>query len=96
MEIDKVNVVEEANIPEEKSSPDVVKNTMIGGVIGILLSGIIIVTVYLLNDTIKTPDDVEKYLQLSVLSSIPMQGKSKKSMKNKKKTKSKLRMKSSI
>ena len=32
----------------------------------------IIVLVYMMDDTIKSPDDVEKYLGISVLSSIPL------------------------
>lgn len=89
MNIDKVNLVEEANIPEEKSSPNTLKNTIIGGITGSVITGIIIAAIYLMNDTIKTPDDVEKYLQLSVLSSIPVQSDLKKSDKKNKKKKSK-------
>lgn len=75
MDIDQVNVVEEANKPEEKSYPNTLKNTILGGIIGLIFTTIIICVIFVLDDTIKTPDDVEKYLGLSVLSSIPVQKK---------------------
>ena len=73
MDIDQVNVVEEANIPEEQSSPNTLKNTILGGFIGVVITTIIICLIFILDDTIKTPDDVEKHLGLSVLSTIPVQ-----------------------
>lgn len=73
MDIDKVNIVEEANVPDAPSSPNIVRNCIIGAILGIIIACFIILLVYFLDDTIKTPDDVEKYLGLSVLSSIPMQ-----------------------
>jgi capsular polysaccharide biosynthesis protein len=95
MNIEQVNVVEAANTPEEASSPNVLRNTAIGGVAGIILvSGIILVR-YLLNDTIKSPDDVERYLGISTLSSIPLQEgvKNLKGIAGKKKTKTKAKAK---
>lgn len=73
MDIDAVNVVEEANVPDEPSSPNIKKNTVMCGAIGVALAMIVISIIYILDDTIKTPEDVEKYLGLSVLSSIPVQ-----------------------
>jgi capsular polysaccharide biosynthesis protein len=73
MNIEKVTVVEEANLPEHPSSPNVLMNTLIGGVLGGMLSVFVIFLIYMLDDTIKTPDDIEKYLGISVLGSIPMQ-----------------------
>ena len=71
MDIKAVNVVETANIPDEPSSPSVPKNGVIGGLLGILLAAAVVIIVYLTNDTVKTPEDVEKYLGLSVLGTIP-------------------------
>ena len=85
MDIKAVNVVETANIPSSPSSPNVTKNGMMGGMFGILLAAAIIIIVYLTNDTVKTPEDVEKYLGLSVLGTIPYTSKlGKKSRKKKK------------
>lgn len=71
MAIEAVNVVDTANLPEGPSSPNTMKNTAIGGAIGLVLAAGIYILIFLLDDTIKTPDDVEKYLGLSVLASIP-------------------------
>lgn len=71
MAIEAVNVVDTANLPEGPSSPNTMKNTAIGGAVGLVLTAAIYILIFLLDDTIKTPDDVEKYLGLSVLASIP-------------------------
>lgn len=85
MDINAVNVVEQANIPEEKCSPSTAKNGMIGVLLGIIISVAIIMIVYITNDTIKTQEDVERYLQLSVLGTIPMDEKARKAKKKKQK-----------
>lgn len=71
MDTEAVNVVEEANLPIEKSSPHIGKNTVIGYIIGLLIAMAIVVIKYMMDDTIKTPDDVEKFLGVSVLGTIP-------------------------
>lgn len=73
MDIEKVNKAEDANIPDEPASPNTLRNTIIGGTAGGFLAVFIILLIYILDDTMKTPDDIEKYLGISVLSSIPMQ-----------------------
>lgn len=85
MDIKAVNVVETANIPDKPSSPNTLKRGLIGVLLGILLSLVIVVVVYLMNDTVKTPEDVEKYLDLSVLGTIPYVAKLGKKSKKKKK-----------
>ena len=71
MNADSVNTVEEGNLPTKASSPSVKKNMAIGALLGLIVSmGLLI---YVLDDTVKTPDDVEKYLGLNVLTSIPIQ-----------------------
>ena len=72
MEIQAVNVVDEANLPESPASPSVKKWTVIGGALGIFLCALVLVVKFLLDDTIKTTDDVEKYLELSTLAMIPI------------------------
>ncbi len=83
MDIEAVNVVETANIPDQKASPSLSRNGIIGGFLGCLLAAVIVIAVYLTNDTIRTSEDVERYLKLSVLGSIPLIGKEKKSKKKK-------------
>ena len=86
MEIDAVNTVEGANLPTTPSSPSVFRNTAIGGFIGIVIAMGIIVLIYVFDDTIKTPEDVENYLGLNVLTSIPIQEGEQKPKRVKRKT----------
>ena len=72
MDIEAVNVVEKANMPMDKSGPSVVKWTMIGGIAGAFLACAVILIIFLLDDTIKCSEDVEKYLGLSTLALIPV------------------------
>lgn len=85
MDIDAVNVVETANIPDQKSSPNISKNGVIGGFLGVLLSVAIILIAYISNDTIKTQEDVERYLGLSMLGTIPLTAADRKNKKKKQK-----------
>lgn len=70
MDIATVNVVEDANIPQRATGPNLKKAMMFGGVLGVLLSVAIILLCYFLNDTVKTAEDVERYLGLNVLGEV--------------------------
>lgn len=72
MDIQAVNVVDEANMPEHPASPSVMKWTALGFLIGAFLCAAIILVHFMLDDTIKTSDDVERYLGLSTLGMIPI------------------------
>lgn len=87
MDIDAVNVVETANMPMEKAGPSCLKWTLIGGVLGCFLMCAIILVQYLMDDTIKSSEDVEKYLGLSTLALIPITENELNSKKKKKKKK---------
>ena len=71
MGVEAVNMVDEANLPVSPSSPNVSKNMLLGAAWGFLLAIAVILIRYLLNDTIKNDEDVEWYLNLNVLASIP-------------------------
>lgn len=83
MDIEAVNVVDMANIPDHQISPNLTKNGMMGIMFGAVLAVAIILVFYFLNDTIKTPEDVERYLSLSVLGAIPLMDSEKKSKRYK-------------
>lgn len=72
MAIEAVNLVDEGNVPTKKAAPSVKKYTFIGILIGGFLSVAVILVIYLLDDTIKNAEDVEKYLHLSTLGLIPI------------------------
>ena len=67
--------------------PSITKNGIIGGFLGVLLSVVIILIAYISNDTVKTQEDVEKYLGLSVLGTIPLTETDRKKKKKKQKQK---------
>lgn len=81
MDIEAINVVETADVPMAKASPNVGRNTILGGMLGVLAVAAIAVIAYLMNDTIKTAEDVERYLGLSTLAIIPLNEGEKKSRK---------------
>lgn len=58
METDEPNLVERAIPPTVKSSPSHAKNIVLGGLLGVVLCCGVLVVQYLLDDTLKTPDDV--------------------------------------
>lgn len=72
MVTDKPSTVEEAVVPRYPVSPNVKKNTLIAGLAGALLVMAIILLGYLLDDRIKTEEDIVKYLELNALASIPL------------------------
>lgn len=86
MNIEAANVFEEANLPENPVSPSTMRNTLIGAILGFVIAVAAILISYLMNDTIRTSDDVERYLHLSTLGTIPL---AEGEVKNKKKNKAK-------
>lgn len=83
MATDKPSIAEKAITPKAPSSPNLTKNIAMGGIVGVAIAVAIIVLGYLLDDTIKTEEDVRKYLQMNTLAEIPME---KKNRKNRRKT----------
>jgi len=74
MDQDAPNVFENGYANKQKVSPATAKNTVIGGIIGGMLAVVLVVILHLMNDTIMTSDDMEKYLGINVLASIPLEG----------------------
>mgnify|MGYP005764880529 CR=1 FL=1 len=71
MDLQAVNTVEEANFPQNPSSPNVKMYTVVGFLGGIVIAAAVIIIIFITNDKIRTQDDVEKYLGISVLGIIP-------------------------
>lgn len=71
MDVDAVNLVYEAEVPSHKSGPSLSKNTAIAAILGAVLAIGILVVIYLLDDTIRTDEDVTRYLGLGTLGIIP-------------------------
>ena len=62
MEMVPPKVIEEGTVSDKKASPSNGKNAMIGAMLGIVLVCGLTVVEELLNDTIQTEEDVEKYM----------------------------------
>ncbi len=72
LDVDAVNTVDKANLPDKKSSPSISRWTLTGALIGFMLSALILIILHLANTTIKSSEDVERYLGLSTLATIPV------------------------
>ena len=72
MNLEAVNVVEEANVQTQPYSPNIKRNTILGCAAGLFIAVAIVLIMYLMDDSIRTPDDVERYLNVGVLASIPL------------------------
>lgn len=71
MGMETVENVDEAILPESPISPNTKMNTLIGFMLGFVSAIAVIIIRFMLDDTIKAQEDVEKYLGLSVLGLIP-------------------------
>ncbi len=74
---DRVNIISKGKIPHYPSSPNLFNNLLVGGMGGAALAVGIIFIIFLLNDTIKYAEDVERALDLNVLATIPYSQSSK-------------------
>ena len=71
MEMIPPKIIEDGVVATSPSSPSLRRNVAIGALgLGVVVCGLITLQV-ILNDTIRTEEDVERYLGLSVLASIP-------------------------
>lgn len=67
-----VTIVYEAKVPTSPSSAGPTRTAVLVAVIGAALTIAILVVLFLMDDTIRTEDDVERYLGLSTLGAIPI------------------------
>ena len=71
MEMVPPKMLEDGVVALEKTSPSVKKNAAVGGLVALFLVCAAITLSVVLNDTVKTEDDIQKYLDLPVLAVIP-------------------------
>lgn len=71
METESPNLVEDAVVPSQKSSPSYSRNTVLGALLGAVLCCGVLLVRYLMNDTFVTPDDIAKYFGTQPLATIP-------------------------
>ena len=65
------NLAQHAKLPEYKAGPSYSKYTMMGGLLGLVLCCGVLVVRYLMDDTIHTAEDMEKYFGTAPLTTIP-------------------------
>ena len=71
MEVIPPKIIEIGKIPAVQSSPSMKKNVMMGFILGIVAAAAIVVVVTIMDDTLKSEDDIAKYLGVSVLAVVP-------------------------
>lgn len=72
MAVDAVTLVYEADVPTTPSSASATRNAILAAVVGMVLSIGVLTVLFICDDTIRTEEDVERYLSLSTLGVIPM------------------------
>ena len=65
------NIAQHAKLADYKAGPSYKKYTMIGALLGLFIMAGILVAQYLMDDTIHTAEDLEKYFGLVPLTTIP-------------------------
>lgn len=71
MGTDCVKIIREGTLDKTPIKPSMLKNLMVFGFLGVLISLALASVLYLMNNTISSSEDVEKYLELTVLATIP-------------------------
>ena len=79
MNTDEPNIAEEAVKPSAPASPNLLKNTALGGLAGAFLACLVIFIQFMMNDTIQTEEDVRKYLDINTLAAMPLEKRRRKS-----------------
>lgn len=65
------NIAQEAKLPEHKFGPSYAKFTIIGALLGVILCCAYFIAIYMMDDTIHSAEDIEKYFGLVPLAVIP-------------------------
>ena len=73
MKTDEPSVVEVAHLPDAPIKPEKTKNVAIGFLLGAVLSALVVIVMYILNDSIKNQEEIERYLELNTLAAIPLE-----------------------
>ena len=90
MEVVPPKIIEEAEVPAAQSSPSMSRNVMLGALAGLALAAGVVILMTVMSDSIRSEDDIERYLNIPTLASIPdrkdyISGKTKKTSKRKRK-----------
>lgn len=72
MKVEIVMILDKAELPRWPISPNKKKNVMMGFILGLGLGVGVVLLIEFLDNTIKTPEDVAKYVDLPVIGTIPV------------------------
>ena len=81
MDIKAPAIIEDAYLATEPDSPSMLRNVAIGGFLGLILSAGIFIIRFIMNDTIRREEDIEKYLGINTLAKLPLANGEKKRTK---------------
>ena len=84
MEMTPPKVFEDGEVPLTKTGPNTKRNVMVGFLLGFVLAAGLIVLREIMNDSIVSEEDVERYLGLTTLASLPDKEQAEKPKKSKK------------
>ena len=72
MDVKAPTIIENAYLADEPDSPSLLKNMLIGALLGFILSAGAVIVQYIMNDTIRKEEDIEKYLGINTLAKLPL------------------------
>lgn len=72
MQVESVQIIDKAEEPTSPISPNKKLNLAIAFVLGLFLGVFIVLAIEYFDNTAKTPEDIEKYLDLPVIGTIPV------------------------
>lgn len=73
MATDKPSQMSEARVPDRPASPSLIRNVLIGCMLGCLVACAYVVVRFLMDDKLKTAEDIRKYIGLTTLAVVPIE-----------------------
>lgn len=73
MESASPNIIQKGNLATTPDSPSLKKNVALGGAVGFVIAVLILSILFILDDSVKNQDDVERYLGMNTLGMIPLE-----------------------
>ncbi len=69
--VEDVTALEKAQVPNKPSSPNIKRNTVLGILLGAFLTSIFVIVRELLDDRVKSAEDIEEVLGMTLLGIVP-------------------------
>lgn len=69
--VENIRILDQAVVPQKPIAPNKFLNVLIGGLLGLIVSVTLVVTAFILKDTIQNEEDIENLIGVAVLASIP-------------------------